>query len=265
MTGALHYEWARLRSLRQTWWLTGGSMAVTALVAWGYCGIVAGLLSDGIRVEPAEAVLLVLGKASMAPIAAGIIGVLAAAGDYRHGTMRTTLLVTPRRTAALGAKATVAAGFGVALAGSNLAVGWIVGSLSLGDRPGLLLPLLTAAHFHVAQILLVAGWAVIGVALGTLLRSQVLALLLLLALPMVVEPAVRTAGVVSGAGWLARSAAYLPFNAGTAMADITGGLTGAVLPSADQRAHPIVGAVVFLAAIVAVAGAAVATFRRRDV
>lgn len=265
MTTALAYEWVRLRSLRITWWLTGGSVLVTALAAWGYSGVVLGVRSDGDPVDGAEAVVLVVARPSMAPLVAGILGIFAVANEYRYGTMRTTVLVTPQRTVALAAKAAVIGGFGAGLALANLAVAWLIGVLTLAGSVSLSLSAVDALQLHLAQILLVVGWSLIGVAVATLVRSQAFALAVLLAVPFAVEPAIRSVGAVSGQTWLAKAAGLLPFSAGNAMTDISHGASSTLLAPAASRVSPMAGGTVFLCAVGILSLVALAQFRRQDV
>lgn len=265
MITALRYEWTRLRSLRLTWWLAGASAVVTALAAWGYSGVILGMRSDGLAVDNREAVVLVVSKPSMAPVVAGILGVFAVGNEYRHGTMRLTLLVTPRRATALGAKAALVAGFGAVLALANLAVAWVVGALVLAGAVSLSLSVAALIQFHLAQVLLVAGWALIGVALAAVLRSQAFALAVLLAIPFAIEPAVRTVGMLSGQTWLERTSGFLPFTAGSAMADISDGVSNTLLSSASYRLGPLVSGVVFFGVIGVLGIAAFQHFRSQDV
>jgi ABC-2 type transport system permease protein len=265
MITAMHYEWVRLRSLRSTWWLAAVSVAVTALATWGYAGILLGVHASGAPVGAGEALVLLLSKASAAPVVAGVVGVLAVGGEYRHGTMRTTLLVTPRRGRALAAKAAVVGGFAAVLAVTGMAVAWLVGLVVVADTVSLAASVPALLQVHSAQVLLTAGWGLAGVALACHLRSQLLAMITLLAVPFVIEPMLRTVGLLSGQEWLARVSGYLPFSAGNAMADVTGGAAGSLLAPAAARVDPALGGAVFVAAVGILIVLAASQFRRQDV
>lgn len=261
---ALAYEWARLRTLRSTWWIAAVAVAVTAVVTWGYASVAVGVGDIGIAVGPAEAVVMVIGKSSFAPLAAGLIGVLAVGGEYRHRTLRTTVLVTPDRTTAITAKAVTVAAFAIAIGVASLAVSWAVGAAVLAGRIDLGAPAGLLAGFHAAYLLQVAGWALIGLALTVAARSQVIGLLAIVLVPNVIEPLFGSIGMLSGQDWLARIGAYLPFSAGQAMTDIAGSTSAALLADGGARADPLIAALVFATAVAGLAVYALNDFRRQD-
>jgi hypothetical protein len=265
MARASAYEWARLRTVRATWWIAGLSVVITGLATWGYSAVISSMMSTGLSVDGLEAAVLVLGKPSFAPFAAGILGVFAVGNDYRYGTMRATLLVTPRRTVALAAKSAVIAGFAAVLAVLNLAVSWLVGTLTLGPGLGLSVPVFGLVQLCIAQIALTVGWALLGSVVTVLLRSQLFALAALLVVPFAIEPAIRTAGLLSGQTWLERIVGYLPFAAGSAMTDISHGATSTVLAAGAARVAPLVGGTVFFATIGALGLWALLRFREQDI
>jgi ABC-2 type transport system permease protein len=105
---------------------------------------------------------------------AGLVGAMSITGEFRHGTIRPTLLVSPRRGPVLGAKLATATLTGVVygLVAAVVAAG--AGAASLAAR-GL------TVHLHAGDYaILVAGcaaaaalWALIGVGVGAVVRSQV--------------------------------------------------------------------------------------------
>lgn len=105
---------------------------------------------------------------------AGLVGALSITGEFRHGTIRPTLLVTPQRSRVIAAKVVVSTvvGAGFGLAASALAAG--AGAAALRMR-GIDVELAGGDY-----ALLVAGgaaaaalWAAIGVGVGAVVRSQV--------------------------------------------------------------------------------------------
>ena len=116
-----------------------------------------------------------------------LIGVLAAAGEHRHHTIVPTLLAEPRRRRVVAAKVAALAGLGAVVA---LAVAALVAAVS-----GPLLAAHDAPAQHLAGIpagvlalaVTAAGYGVIGVALGLLLRNQTAALVTALVWQFVVE------------------------------------------------------------------------------
>jgi ABC-2 type transport system permease protein len=109
---------------------------------------------------------------------AGLVGAMSITAEIRHGTIRPTLLVTPRRGRIIGAKvaASVLIGIGFGLLATALAA--IAGSTVLAAR-GMEIELGGGDY-----VLLIAGgaaasalWAAIGVGIGAIVRNQVPALI----------------------------------------------------------------------------------------
>ncbi|MBF6558229.1 MAG: ABC transporter permease subunit [Acidimicrobiales bacterium] len=105
---------------------------------------------------------------------AALLGAMAITGEIRHGTIRSTLLGTPQRGRVVIAKAVTA-----------LVLGIVFGALAAGaaEGAGTLFLSIRNAPLHVTAgdyVLLVAGgavaaslWAVIGLGVGAIVRSQV--------------------------------------------------------------------------------------------
>jgi hypothetical protein len=116
--------------------------------------------------------------------------VVAAAGEYRHGTIASTLLVTPQRLRAVSAAvlACLVGGLAIGLAVSGLtaviALPWLSAKdVSLPTLGEMLEVLIGAAVY--------AGLAgALGAALGALLRNQVAAVVILLVVIFVVDPTI---------------------------------------------------------------------------
>ena len=113
------------------------------------------------------------GGADVLTLAALMLGIVAVAGEHRHGTIVPTLLASPRRGRFLAAKLGSQAGLGVVLALAVSAVGLVVGTAYLTTRDvsvDLLSSdvLLTVA----ATTMAVTLYAVIGTAVGALVRNQ---------------------------------------------------------------------------------------------
>jgi ABC-2 type transport system permease protein len=179
---------------------------------------------------------------------AALVGAMAITAEIRHGTIRATFLVTPRRGQVLAAKLAVSAlvglGFGLLAEGLMAAATTVALSargidnrLGGGDYVQLLAGGTAAA----------ALWATIGLGVGALVRNQVATLLGLCAWMLVVEnlllPFVPDAG------------RFTPGAAGLALAGRT----------ADKLLAPTPAALVlvFFAAAVAAAGWVITL--RRDV
>ncbi len=113
------------------------------------------------------------GGAGVLTLAALMLGIVAVAGEHRHGTIVPTLLASPRRGRFLGAKLGSQAGLGVVLALAVSAVGLVVGTAYLATRD-VSVDLLSSDVLLtvVATTMVVTLYAVIGTAVGALVRNQ---------------------------------------------------------------------------------------------
>ncbi|WP_139978014.1 ABC transporter permease [Nocardioides litoris] len=213
MSAAMLAEVRKLLTTR-LWW-------ILLLVMAGYVAFLGGVLGFAITTDPggnADVVLpagadaattvysVVNGAGYVFPL---IIGSLMMTTEFRHKTVTESLLVEPRRSVFLGAKLLVAVPVGlvfglvavlaVVAAGSPLLAARGDGAF-LGDGDVLASLLLAAV--------VIAVWAVIGVAFGSLVTNQVAAIVIILAFTQFVEPIARTVGGAVDA--LAPVAQYLP-------------------------------------------------------
>jgi ABC-2 type transport system permease protein len=174
-------EVLKLRTTRTFWALALSAVALVALF------VVLPLALNDTFVDEGDT-RSVLSSAGVAGLMTLIFGVVASAGEYRHGTIAWTFLVTPARlrVAAGQALACAVAGALVLTASSLLtaaiALPWLEArdavSLSGGEVLGIFL----------GGILYGALAAAFGAGLGALLRNQVVAVVLVLVLLFVVDP-----------------------------------------------------------------------------
>jgi ABC-2 type transport system permease protein len=133
--------------------------------------------------EPETSTADILDLASVSVIFALILGILVVTWEYRHGTITSTFLATPRRERIIGAKILVGAVLGVLLAALSIAVSLVAASFWID------LDLARGEWEVVGRIIYgSAAWAVLGVGLGALLQSQVGAIVTSLVWFLVVEP-----------------------------------------------------------------------------
>lgn len=154
------------------------------------------------------------------------IGVLSIGAEYRHKTITSTFLATPRRTRAMLAKVVALMGIGalyglVSLAGS-VSVGAV--ALSIIDRP--LFPSVDVVRSLALSLLVLALWALIGLGIGILISNQVAALLVGIGVAWIVEPLL---GLALSAWDFGNDniAPYLPSSA-------TNAVVGGITQSPDQ-------------------------------
>ena len=116
------------------------------------------------------------------------IGVLQIGSEYRHKTISSTFLSTPKRLRAMLAKVVALLGIGaiyglISLLGS-VSVGAVV--LSLRDQDAF--PSTTILRTLALSLLVLGLWALIGLGIGILIPNQVAALLIGVGVAWIVEP-----------------------------------------------------------------------------
>lgn len=127
-----------------------------------------------------------------ASVIALILGIIAVTGEFRHQTITDSFLTQPRRTAFVTAKAGVQAVWGAILAIVVGGFGILLAIVLLPTQPHSPIDAGHVAGVYGAAILLFALYAVLGVAVGALIRSQVIALVVALLWVMLMEPLIVT-------------------------------------------------------------------------
>lgn len=201
---------------------------------------------------PATLVQAMRGPGWVLALAMLMVGVLATAGELRHGTLASTLLVAPRRRHVLGAKVVAVAGLAVALAVIVDLVMLALGVVLLGSAGVDVTPfsgdvLATAA----AVVGIAAVYGALGVGLGALVRDQTAAIVGAVLWATVVENVVP---IVLRAPSLSK---WMPGGAARSL------LTTAT-PEPDLLA-PAAATVLLVGVLAAVVGGGTAAFLRRDV
>lgn len=134
--------------------------------------------------------------AAVSALVALILGIVASAGEFTHGTISHTLLVAPVRMRVAGAKLAASALAGASLALASAAFAWVFAALLLKARS-------VPVHVFSGEALrLVLGMVVasaltgaLGVGFGLLLRRQTAAIVVALLWLLVGEPLIAIAGV----------------------------------------------------------------------
>jgi ABC-2 type transport system permease protein len=246
-------EWTKLRALRSTWWC--GLLAVVLIVGLGAAIAGSGApytISAGN--SAAGGVTISLVGILFAQLVIGVLGVLLFSGEYATGMIRATLAVVPSRLPVLWAKLIVLVGLVLPLSLLAAVAEFFVAvalessrggsAISLTD-PGVLREVVGAA-FYLAVI------AVIGLALGALLRRTAAGLSVFAAVFFVV-PIVAAYLPHSIQGF----APYLPSNAG-------GALWGEGKLFGGHQLGPWNGFAVLCCYAVVLTGLAAWRLRRRD-
>ncbi|MFE2724322.1 hypothetical protein [Kitasatospora sp. NPDC059327] len=246
----LAYELRRLRGLRSTWLLLAAVLLCDAAVAAVLAAQTpAGPLtgSAGVRLLTATVPLIPL---PFAALGAGVLGALSYGHEVRHPGLAASQVSYPRRVRLLLAKLLVIGPVGGLLALATLLVDTVAvhvalpagvtvaawsepaalsdrvsealssaGLAGLADLPGAFAPAaLAVGHGAPAALLafvllvVVAGWT--GVLTASLTRSAAAGVLLLCALPPLLESGVALLLRQTGTAWPARATELLPFQSG---------------------------------------------------
>jgi ABC-2 type transport system permease protein len=227
---AVRVELLKLLTTRMWWGLLIGAagtvLAITALTVFGYSTAPD---TFDLRSGPVLRNLYSFGF-GWGQIFVIILGVIAMAGEYRHKTITGTFLATPNRglvvTAKMLALVVAGIGYGIVLTLANLLTTVVV----LGARgygPGL------GADGVVRTLLLsVLGlgvFGVLGVGLATLIRNQIAAIVVALALQFVVQPLAQILAQLNET--TSEIAQFLPGSAaGSLISGYTGGEDVNMLP-----------------------------------
>jgi ABC-2 type transport system permease protein len=248
----LRAEWRKVTSIRLSWGMLLGAMALAAL------GVVAQIASNGVRNNPALPLTAastqrsIVASASSAYLFAVVIGIILITTEFRHFTSRPTFLIEPRRGRVIVAKMLIAALVGViygmvcAAAAVAIMVPWFSAKgVTIGwiDN-GVLVSLLSA-------IAVIAIFAVVGIGVGVLVRNQIAAVIGALAYLFVVEPLIQIIPVIKD---------IYPYLPGAA----AGALTGAGRPGV-LLLQPWQGGLVLLGWGVLFAGGGWILTIRRDI
>ena len=182
MNRLIRAEALKLRSTRTFCAVTLGALALIAIATTTLSAASTFHPGD----NPARQTLAVAGVAQTFAL---VLGVLAVTNEFRHGTITSALLITPKRTPLLTAKLVT-----LAIAGLTF------GLLAFGGAAAITLPVLSLRHVathvdgaNVAAIIIggtvaTALFAALGVGVGAIIRNQAGAIIAALAVIYVVEP-----------------------------------------------------------------------------
>jgi len=219
MTGALKYEWMRIRTIRSSYWMSALGIALTfgITLLMGLSISAADLSNDFDFYQVTTFIVLAGASGPFIPVMAApfyaVMGVMAVGHEYRYGTNKATLSAIPDRIAVLAAKLVVLLAWVLASVAITLLLGMAITWLLL-DNPQfgshLVRPLLNYTGYCV-------GFAVAGMALAALLRNQTGAIVAALTWPLVVEPIIYGVSVAiseATGGGIGKLTNLLPSSAG---------------------------------------------------
>jgi ABC-2 type transport system permease protein len=238
-------EWLKLRTTRVLW---ASVPAVVLLSAVAVAGLALSSEVAGVALlEPTEGVRnAALHLTSTGAVLVIVLGIIISAGEYRTQTATDTFLTTPRRSRVVAAKLAIGAILGLALGALGAAIGlpaaylWFEAesaAFPAGDEE----VWLTLGGVVLYAVL----FGVLGVAFGSLVRNQVVAIVSALTLVLLVEQLLTQSG--------ASMAKWFPGNAGAALVRAPGDFL-----------EPGPGAALLLAYALAIALAGMVVVARRD-
>jgi ABC-2 type transport system permease protein len=246
-------EWTKLRALRSTWWCA--LIAVVLIVGLGAAIAGSGApytISAGN--SAAGGVTISLVGILFAQLVIGVLGVLAFSGEYATGMIRATLAVVPSRLPVLWAKLAVLGGLVLPVSLLAAVAEFFTATALESSRGGSAISLTDPGVLRevAGASLYLTVIAVIGLALGALLRRTAAGLSVFAAVFLVV-PLVAAYLPASITGF----APYLPSNAG-------GTIWGAGKLFGGHQLSPWTGFAVLCGYAVVLTGLAAWRLRRRD-
>ncbi len=240
---AVRSEWLKLVSVRTTWYLLGAMVAVEMAFAIGVAGYakVQDLRTDTENLFIGTPLLTVF---------VFTIGALLATNEFRHKTADSTFIVTPKRERVVLAKLFVGLVVGVVCALLFIAVNAGFGLSILSNR-GVPVDADQAVNIYLGTGVGLVLTCVLGVALGALLRNQVVTIVVGIALFFILRDLLKSIlGDDIGA--------YLPGSSLLA-------LQGPGGEDADYLLDQVAGGLVFALYCVVIGVAAMFATRQREI
>lgn len=149
----------------------------------------AGNIGGGLTLDSPQAIDAVYANAISGYIFVIILGIMLMAGEYRHGTAVATFLARPKREIVLAAKLGIAAIVGAVFMLISVWASILAGIIVLASFDNAAAASSgTFLNLTIAGLVSGAILAVIGVAIGALLKSQMLAIVFSLVYLFVIDP-----------------------------------------------------------------------------
>ena len=183
MTRVVLAELLKFRTTRTFWALAGSALGLVLLIV-----ILNIAIDESLRSESdVESLLSNVGVYGLLTL---ILGVVVGAGEYRHGTIAWTLLVTPQRLKAVGGSVIACFLGGLAIAVVVSAAAAAIALIWLSAKGAELPSAGQTVQIVLGSILYAGLAAALGAAFGALVRNQVAAVVVVLVLIFVVDPVI---------------------------------------------------------------------------
>lgn len=169
MSNQIKAEWIKARSLRSTWILL--AIALLTMVVGALTGVIT-FRHEGDRVQTLNA----LSGSQFTLVVLTILGVILSASEYGSKAIISTYTVTADRVRVILAKSVVAGLLGIAVGVLSVPIARLVAAVffGFGGDGGWDADVGKMLHYGYGIVLAYAGFAVIGVFIGTLCRSVAL-------------------------------------------------------------------------------------------
>jgi hypothetical protein len=232
MIASVHAEWVKLRTTAVPWVLSGIAVLITGLLvllffvshdAGGGPGANGGNGTFGSFGPPTPSIPHtvqqlrdLVGAGITGYLFALLLGVLIVTTEFRHKTVTTSLLVSPRRSTFVVAKLVLAAIVSAVLGVLVLVVTVVGGGVTVAVKGGTFSSVLHQVPAVAPGVILVfVLMGILGVGVGSLLTNQVAALVVCLGWFLIVQTIIS--GIWSG------TIRWLPSGAASAAASVTRG------------------------------------------
>jgi ABC-type transport system involved in multi-copper enzyme maturation permease subunit len=170
-------------------WL-GFLVGVVLYIGIGIVAVVFTPAQPGVEVptlETDQGIRNLLAQAGGAYVFAIVLGALGMTQEIRHQTLTSTFLAEPRRNRVMVAKMAAYGIVGAAYGAVGVAFGYLLAVALLPLKEHAPIPWDVAAQIAGGAILGSALFAILGVAIGTLIRNQIAAILLVLVWVLLIE------------------------------------------------------------------------------
>ena len=243
MIDQLLSELRKMRSTRTNLGLLAGMVALTLLTV-----LINGFVLSVAELRGHDNQHLLLSAGTSGALFASLIGVMAITSEFRHGTIRSTFLVTPRRSRVIAAKVVASLLMGIVFGLVAISISFGVGYAILTGR-GIDFALDTGhvVLLVVGTVSMTALWAAMGVGIGAVVRNQVFAVIGVIVWALLVDDLIRAL--------LPDVGRFTPVGASDS---VTAGF-------ADYLLAPALGALLLAAYALVVVAAGATLVARRDV
>jgi ABC-2 type transport system permease protein len=249
MIRQVQIELLKLRTVRSTY----GLLAAAAVLCAGDAALISAQAGSG-QLAPlytASGLRDTISTIGFAMLVSWVLGVMASSGEFRHRTATLTYLAEPRRARVLAAKAVAAAAVGAVFGAVGVVLTTGVGLAFVASHGySVALSGTSIARYAIGAVIGSALIAALGVAIGSLVRTELVAVVVILVWGFFVESTLSTQ--VNSVG------PYLPFTAATTLAGARLATGGFGFPNSSSASPLAFGVVILLLAGVSVAVSALA-------